>query len=71
MTDVYRESRLRKRIRCIIHPRDAKDKRVLCYNPLSYVIDYYSDFMHGVLSMMRTYHHVRKREKEHSVLSDI
>lgn len=39
MTDVYRESRLRRRIRYIIHPRDTKDKRVLCYNPLLYVIN--------------------------------
>jgi len=39
MIDAYRGSRLPRRIRHIIHPRDTKDKRVLCYDPPSYAID--------------------------------
>lgn len=39
MIDAYRGSRLLRRIRHIIHPRDTKDKRVLCYDPPPYAID--------------------------------
>lgn len=39
MIDAYRGSRLPRRIRHIIHPRDTKDKRVLCYYPPSCAID--------------------------------
>lgn len=39
MIDAYRGSRLPRRIRHIIHPRDTKDKRVLCYDPPPCAID--------------------------------
>jgi len=46
MTDAYRGSRLRRRIRYIIRPRDTKT-RGFCVTILYIRYRYHSDFMHG------------------------
>jgi len=70
MTDVYRGSRLRRRIRYIIRPRDTKT-RGFCVTILYIRYRYHSDFMHGVLLTMRT---CQSRERERGApygISDI